>query len=108
SSFEDAALAAASIAQVHRATLPDGQEVVVKVQHPEVQFLMLEDIRNIRLIVTVVAFFEPEFDFRVIMDEWTRGVRRELDFRVEAENLQRVHAAMQRSGQNVEIPRLVP
>jgi len=107
-SFDEDVLAAASIAQVHRATLKDGTEVVVKVQHPEVQHLMLEDILNIRTIVTVVAFFEPEFDFRTIMDEWTKGVRRELDFKFEAENLERVYKAMSKSGQNVEIPKLIP
>jgi len=106
--FSEDVLAAASIAQVHRAKLKDGTDVVVKVQHPEVRHLMTEDIHNIQLTVRVVAFFEPEFDFRVIMEEWSKGVNRELDFCNEAENLDRVYKAMLKSAQNVEIPKLIP
>ncbi|MEP6871933.1 MAG: AarF/UbiB family protein, partial [Anaerolineaceae bacterium] len=54
-SFDDAALAAASLAQVYRATLHDGREVVVKVQYPEVGELVRLDIRNLRMMVGLVA-----------------------------------------------------
>ena len=60
SSFSSIALASASIAQVHRATLAStGQEVVVKVQHNNIGIIMQQDLVNLRAIVRWVAYFEP-------------------------------------------------
>ncbi|MEX2081300.1 MAG: AarF/ABC1/UbiB kinase family protein, partial [Dehalococcoidia bacterium] len=78
--FDDEPIAAASLAQVHRATLPGGREVAVKVQYPEVDGLVRLDIRNLRTIVRLVARFEPNFDYRAIVDEIGTQVPLELDF----------------------------
>lgn len=90
--FDERPLASASLAQVHRATLADGREVVVKVQYPEVAGLVRLDIRNLRTLVGVVARREPNFDFRAVVNELGNQVPHELDFVREAEMTRRVRA----------------
>jgi predicted unusual protein kinase regulating ubiquinone biosynthesis (AarF/ABC1/UbiB family) len=90
--FDDTPLAAASLAQVHRATLPGGREVVVKVQYPEVEALVRLDIRNLRTIIGLVARREPRFDYRAVVAEIGKQVPLELDFVREAEMTRRVRA----------------
>ena len=100
-SFDDTALAAASLAQVHRATLHDGRDVVVKVQYPEVSALVRLDIRNLRMMVGLVARREPNFDFRAIVNEIASQVPLELDFVREAQMTERIRANLS------EIPGIV-
>ncbi|CAI9784734.1 unnamed protein product [Fraxinus pennsylvanica] len=88
--FEDIALATASIAQVHRATLRDGQEVVVKVQHDGIKEVIIEDLKNAKSIVDWIAWAEPQYDFNPVMDEWCKEAPKELDFNHEAENTRKV------------------
>ncbi|HEX6032360.1 MAG TPA: AarF/UbiB family protein, partial [Tepidiformaceae bacterium] len=83
-SFNPRPIATASLAQVHRATLPGGREVVVKVQHPEVAELVRLDIRNLRTAVGLLARREPNFDYRAVVDEIGAQVPLELDFEREA------------------------
>ncbi|KAG0473953.1 hypothetical protein HPP92_015810 [Vanilla planifolia] len=86
SSFDGKPLATASIAQVHRATLKDGQEVVVKVQHEGIKDIILEDLKNAKAIVDWIAWAEPQYDFSQMIDEWCREAPKELDFNHEAGN----------------------
>ncbi|MEE9277307.1 MAG: AarF/ABC1/UbiB kinase family protein [Dehalococcoidia bacterium] len=104
--FDDAPLAAASLAQVHRARLPDGRDVAVKVQYPEVEDLIALDIRDLRAIVRLLAWREPRFDYRGVLAEVAREIPRELDFVHEAEMLRRVKANLQ-SQANVIFPDIV-
>ncbi|KAJ6814375.1 uncharacterized protein M6B38_139790 [Iris pallida] len=90
SKFVDTPIATASIAQVHRATLRDGQEVVVKVQHHGIKEVILEDLKNAKSIVDWIAWAEPQYDFNPMMDEWCKEAPKELDFNHEAENTRRV------------------
>ena len=90
--FDAAPIATASLAQVHRARLHDGREVVVKVQHPEVAGLVPLDLRNVQMILGIVARRRPQFDFRAIVREVGRQVPLELDFVREAEMTRRVAA----------------
>src|SRR5688572_14778605 len=78
SRFDEIPIATASLAQVHRAALPDGREVAVKVQHPEVARLVGLDLRNMRTLVGIVARREPDFDYRAITDEIGKQVPLEL------------------------------
>ncbi|MBA4180967.1 MAG: hypothetical protein C0506_10300 [Anaerolinea sp.] len=91
-SFDDRPLGAASLAQVHRATLPDGREVVVKAQYPEIAGLVRLDIRNLKMVVGIVARREPNFDYRAIVNEIASQVPLEVDFVREAEMTRRVAA----------------
>lgn len=84
--FVETPLATASIAQVHRATLVDGREVVVKVQHQGIKKIILEDLKNAKSIVDWIAWAEPQYNFNPIIDEWCKEAPKELDFNSEAEN----------------------
>jgi len=89
-SFDDVPIASASLAQVHRARLHDGRDVAVKIQYPEIAGLVATDIRNFAFLVGVLARLEPNFDFRVLVDEVTKLVPLELDFLNEAANAERM------------------
>lgn len=90
--FVEKPLATASIAQVHRATLLNGQEVVVKVQHDGIKAIILEDLKNAKSIVNWIAWAEPQYDFNPMIDEWCKEAPKELDFDHEAENTRTVAA----------------
>ncbi|KAK8954633.1 hypothetical protein KSP39_PZI002500 [Platanthera zijinensis] len=90
SSFDEIPLGTASIAQVHRATLNDGQDVVVKVQHDGIKEVILEDLRNAKAVVDWIAWAEPQYDFSPMINEWCKEAPQELDFNHEAENTRKV------------------
>uniref|UniRef100_A0A0D3GKG9 ABC1 atypical kinase-like domain-containing protein n=1 Tax=Oryza barthii TaxID=65489 RepID=A0A0D3GKG9_9ORYZ len=83
-------LATASIAQVHRATLVDGREVVVKIQHDGIKDIILEDLKNAKSLVEWIAWAEPQYNFNPMIDEWCKEAPKELDFNHEAENTKAV------------------
>jgi ubiquinone biosynthesis protein len=87
--FDDAPVAAASIAQVHRATLLDGDEVMVKVQRPNIERMIDRDISIMRWLAELMESRIPElapYDMPGIVDEFARTIKRELDFFIEASN----------------------
>ena len=88
--FDPKPLATASIAQVHRAKLLDGRQVVVKVQHKNIREKIMQDLVTLNLVIKIVAYFEPDFDFRPIVSEWCNEVPKELDFIIEAKNMTEV------------------
>jgi ubiquinone biosynthesis protein len=92
--FEERAVAAASIGQVHRAVLPNGRRVVVKVQRPNAPrqieadlALMYQAARLAKERVRALDFI----DTREIVDEFARSIRQELDYRSEARNCDTFH-----------------
>lgn len=99
-------LAAASLAQVHRARLLDGREVAVKVQYPDIARLVEADLANLRLLFEILARLERNFDLRIILREIQRHVPLELDFRNEARNAERVRRNLSYR-HDVVIPRIV-
>ena len=85
-------LAAASIAQVHRARLHDGSRVVLKIQRPGIERVVSQDLATLYLMAALVDRYVPEarpFRLREIVDEFARTLRRELDFFLEASNTER-------------------
>lgn len=90
SSFDPEPLAAASLGQVHSATLRDGREVVVKVQRPDVRKQIAEDFE---VLTQIATFFDAHTDvgrryrFTAIMSEFQVSIQHELDYLREAQNL---------------------
>lgn len=97
SSFEKTALAAASIAQVHRATLKTGEDIVVKVQRPSVATLVRQDLQVMAWLapfmigrIKVAALANPP----ALVELFAETIVEELDFRMEASNMVDVAAMM--------------
>jgi len=100
-SFDETPLASASVAQVHRALLRDGEElidVVVKVQRPNVQALMARDVDLLYWLAKAIVRSMPESHlYRPIslVEEFDRSVTAELDFLLEGDNHERFTANFQ-------------
>ncbi len=89
-SIDEQPLAAASIAQVHRATLRDGREVAVKVQRPGIREQVLEDLEamgDMAVFLSEHTDFGRRYSVDLLFEEFRKSLVRELDFRQEAMNL---------------------
>ena len=87
--FEERPIAAASIGQVHRATLPNDAEVVVKVQRPTAPRQIESDLKLMASAARVVRERVRQLDFidaNELVDEFGRSIRLELDYQQEARN----------------------
>ncbi len=89
-SFEREPIAAASLAQVHRAVTHDGREVAVKVQYPGISRVVETDLRSISVLIEVLARIERRWDFRMLIAEIADYTPRELEFEVEGQSAERV------------------
>jgi ubiquinone biosynthesis protein len=86
-------LAAASIAQVHRARLPDGTRVVLKVRRPGIEEVVRADLRLLARLAERVEKEMPElarYQPRAVVRQFARSIRDELDLVVEARNMQAI------------------
>ena len=101
-------LSTASLAQVHRATLTDGRDVVIKAQHRGVSSLMIQDMENLQTILDLLSKSDPDLDYTPVVDEYTREVVKELDFRLEAQNMNEVRDLLKRRSITAIIPQVVP
>jgi ubiquinone biosynthesis protein len=106
--LEETPVAAASIGQVHRGTLPNGQRVAVKVQRPQAPRqieadleLLYQAARYAKRRVKALQFI----DTVAIVDEFARSIRQELDYRAEARNAERFHRDFA-GHERVRVPRV--
>jgi len=97
-------LSTASLAQVHRAKLNDGRNVVIKAQHRGVALLMLQDMENLKTILNLLSKSEPDLDYTPVVEEYTKEVTKELDFRQEARNMQEVKQHLQEQDIRAIVP----
>ena len=89
SHFEPEPIAAASLAQVHRATTVDGDAVAIKVQYPQLQRQVEADIHTLRVLALWVGRLFPGHAYDWLLPEFENSIRKELDFRREAYNSER-------------------
>lgn len=104
-SFDETPLASASLGQVHRAWLKDGTEVVVKVQHADIDEIVQLDLKTIWRIMTIIQWFVPIRGMDLVYRQIREMILQELDFVREA-------AFMESIGKNlateakVRVPRI--
>ena len=110
SSFNQKPLAAATIAQVHEATLPDGRHVAVKVQRPGLKALIATDIAALIYLVALGDKLIPglrALDLSVVVSEFAYHLNRELDFSREARSMALFRKALA-NVPDLWIPEVVP
>lgn len=107
--FDETPIASGSIGQAHLAKLPSGQQVVVKVQHPNIDSTIRTDLE----ILTALAQWAQQIDdFKnyqpsTLVSEWSRVLRTELNFRRETQRLRQFERLMQDEKQ-LKIPAAYP
>lgn len=89
-SFDPEPLGVASLAQVHRATLKNGKEVAVKVQHHYVRGNAKIDMHTMEYCVKIMGWLFPDFKFQWLIEETKKNLPIELDFLHEGKNTEKV------------------
>jgi predicted unusual protein kinase regulating ubiquinone biosynthesis (AarF/ABC1/UbiB family) len=101
--FDEAAPLAASIGQVHRATLADGRPVAVKIQYPDIAAALRSDMRAVSVMTRAAAAVAPGLALPPLVAEMRTRLAEELDYLAEA-RAQRTFAAAYRDDRTVVIP----
>lgn len=110
--FEEEPMAAASISQVHRAKIWDGevmQPVVVKVQRPQIEKDIQSDIQILYFLAQALERFGPQFrlyNLTGIVEEFQRSIYEELDFSLEAKNIE-AFSKHAEEVKGIRIPRVI-
>jgi predicted unusual protein kinase regulating ubiquinone biosynthesis (AarF/ABC1/UbiB family) len=104
--FDAEPIASASIGQVHRAQLPSGEEVAVKIQYPGVGAAIQSDLDNVAVLYRMAMMFYPAVDVKPIVEELRARIGEELDYVNEARN-QRAFAELYAQHPFIRIPRVI-
>lgn len=102
-SFGREAAAAASLGQVHRATLPDGTEVACKLQYPDMPSVVEADLRQLKLAMHLYRRMDSALEHDEVYSEIADRLREELDYLREAAQM-RLYGAMLRDVDGVRVP----
>lgn len=106
SEFSDEPIGAASLAQVHLATLKDsGRKVAVKVQHPDLEAFAPLDLALTKYTFSTLKRFFPDYDLEWLSSEMEISLPKELDFQEEADNARRMKAHFAKIP---ELPLVIP
>ncbi|AMW79958.1 ABC transporter [Acinetobacter sp. TGL-Y2] len=107
--FEEQPFAAASIGQVHKATLPDGKEVVVKVQYPGVDEACESDLKQVRLALRLMGVLKVDKKLQDrLFQEIQDSLHEELNYEIEAQNLDVFRTFHQNLDPQIIIPQVFP
>lgn len=101
-------LAAASLAQVHKAILKDGTSVILKIRRPGIRKIIEADLRLLNRLVDVIENDTPEFrryHLRELIRQFSQSLRRELDFAAEGRSAERVALNLSEAA-DIHIPRI--
>lgn len=105
-SFEREAAHAASLGQVHRATLQDGTPVAAKLQYPDMASAIDADLRQLKLIFSIYERYDKAISTKRIYEELSERLREELDYDREAKAM-RLYAHMLADEDRVRVPEAV-
>jgi len=86
STFDKVPIASASLGQVHRACLRDGECIVVKVQYPGIEEVIAADMRTLKFVIRILRILYKQINLDVIYSEFSRIVLEELDYVQEGKN----------------------
>ena len=107
--FEEQPFAAASIGQVHKAILPNGTEVVVKVQYPGVDEACESDLKQVRLALRLMGVLKVDKKLQDrLFKEIQDSLHEELNYEIEAQNLQVFKTFHQALDTKIIIPNVYP
>ena len=108
--FEEQPIAAASIGQVHRATLKSGDEVVIKVQRPDIEKVIAVDLEILAHIASLMEIYLEEVQGHSptsIVELLSRTISREIDYIIELSNIKRF-ARQFEGNSNIHVPGVYP
>lgn len=86
SSFDEIPIASASLGQVHKACLRDGDCIVVKVQYPGIEEVIAADIRTLKFVIRILRVLYRQINLDVIYSEFSRIIYEELNYLQEGKN----------------------
>ncbi|MEM8577406.1 MAG: AarF/ABC1/UbiB kinase family protein [Pseudomonadota bacterium] len=92
--FDVRPIAAASIGQVHRARLPDGTDLAIKVQYPGIARSIDSDVSNVGLLIRMSGLLPEGFELAPYLDETRAQLHEEADYAAEAAHLDRFGALL--------------
>ncbi|OTG88019.1 ABC transporter [Acinetobacter sp. ANC 4558] len=106
-SFDETPFASASIGQVHKAILPSGEQVVVKVQYPGVDEACESDLKQVRLALRLMGMIKIDRKLQdKLFNEIQESLDNELNYHIEAQNLEVARAFHEALDQKILIPRV--
>jgi predicted unusual protein kinase regulating ubiquinone biosynthesis (AarF/ABC1/UbiB family) len=86
SSFDETPIASASLGQVHKACLRDGDCIVVKVQYPGIEEVIAADMKALKFVIRILRVLFRQINLDVIYSEFARIVMEELNYLQEGKN----------------------
>lgn len=109
-SFSEEPLAAASIGQVHKAQLPDGTIVAVKVSRPNIKATIEKDLdilHDLTRLLTQRFYWAKYYRLEDVADEFAEAIRNEADYTLELRNTEKMHVNM-RKFDRISVPEVHP
>jgi predicted unusual protein kinase regulating ubiquinone biosynthesis (AarF/ABC1/UbiB family) len=105
--FPRDAAAAASLGQVHKATLPDGTIAACKLQYPDMEAAVQADVQQLKLLLGLYERYDPAIKAKFVIQEITERLHEELDYKREAKQCA-LYDFMLRDEKTVSIPQVLP